>query len=133
MNKDPWSIAYSIIANKLKTGNIISVKKIDGFMIIDWQEIADKIIKSLFLEDKAIVSDRLPTAEENAIELDKIKEYINILKPNKSLALERMKTEIYQKICDITIPLLTQIINNCFKREYFSTQHKKAELCLIYI
>jgi len=52
-------VQYSIIANKLKTGNIMSIKKIDGFMIIDWQEIADKIIKSLFLKDKAIVSDSL--------------------------------------------------------------------------
>jgi hypothetical protein len=55
MNKDPWFIAYRIVANKLKIGNIISVKKIDGFMIIGWQKTADEIIKSLFLE--AIVGD----------------------------------------------------------------------------
>jgi len=44
-----------------------------------------------------------------------------------------MKVEIYQKASDITAPLLTQIINDCFKKKYFLAQHKKAELSLIYI
>jgi hypothetical protein len=39
----------------------------------------NEIIKSLFVENNdAIVSNRLPTVEESAIELDKIKTYEDI-------------------------------------------------------
>jgi len=39
MNRDPWSITYRIVANKLKTGNIMStIKKADGSMTAGWQE-----------------------------------------------------------------------------------------------
>jgi len=47
---------YKIVANKLKTGNIMStIRKADGTMTIDWQETADEIIKDLFLEDNEAV------------------------------------------------------------------------------
>jgi hypothetical protein len=89
-NKNPWSISYRIAANKLKTGNIMStLKKTNGSMTIG-QETADEIIKNLFLE----AIRRLPTAEENSIELDEVKRYINILKLKLRVGI---KTEIYQQ------------------------------------
>jgi hypothetical protein len=37
-----------------------TIKKADEFMIADWEEIADEMIKRLFLkDDEAVVSDRL--------------------------------------------------------------------------
>jgi len=54
------------------------------------QETADEIIKNLFLE----AIRRLPTAEENSIELDEVKRYINILKLKLRVGI---KTEIYQQ------------------------------------
>jgi len=57
------------------------LKKTNESMTIRGQETANKIIKSLFL--KTIVNDKLPIAEESAVELYQIKGYINILKPNK--------------------------------------------------
>jgi hypothetical protein len=61
MNRDPWSITYRIVANKLKTGNIMStIKKADESMTEGWQETADEIIKCLFLkDDKALKGGRL--------------------------------------------------------------------------
>jgi len=52
---------YRIVANKLKTGNIMfSIKKANETMTTDWQETADEIIKGLFLKDnEAVVGDRL--------------------------------------------------------------------------
>ncbi|KAH0950376.1 hypothetical protein HN011_009114, partial [Eciton burchellii] len=134
-NRDPWSITYRIIANKLKTGNIMStIKKADGSMIAGWQKTANEVIKSLFLKDyEALEGDRLPIEKEDSVELSEIREYIHTLKPNKS-GPDGIKAEIYQKIysADIIALFLTQIINDCFKKGYFLTQHKKAELFLIY-
>ncbi|KAH0947452.1 hypothetical protein HN011_006429 [Eciton burchellii] len=104
MNRDPWSITYRIVANKLKTGNIMFIiKKTDGSMTAGWQETANEIIKCLFLKDEALEEDRLSTEEEDVVET-----------------------------FDITAPILIQIINDCFRKGYFPTQHKKAELFLIY-
>ncbi|KAH0951452.1 hypothetical protein HN011_011264 [Eciton burchellii] len=133
MNTDPWSITYGIVANKLKTGNIISIKKADGSMTAGWQEIANEIIKCLFLkDDEALEGDRLSTEEEDVVEVSEIREYIHTLKPNKPPGPDGIKAKIYQKTSDITAPFLTQIINDCFRKRYFPTQHKKAELSLIY-
>jgi hypothetical protein len=133
MNTDPWSITYGIVANKLKTGNIISIKKADGSITAGWQEIANEIIKCLFLkDDEALEGDRLSTEEEDVVEVSEIREYIHTLKPNKSPGPDGIKAKIYQKTSDITAPFLTQIINDCFRKGYFPTQHKKAELSLIY-
>jgi hypothetical protein len=53
MNRDPWSITYRIVANKLKTENIMStIKKADRSMTAGWQETANEIIKYLFLKDE---------------------------------------------------------------------------------
>jgi len=133
MNRDPWSIMYRIVANKLKTGNIMStIKKADGSMTEDWQETANEI-KCLFLkDDEALKRDRLSTEEEDVVEVSEIREYIHALKPNKAPGLDGIKAEIYQKTSDITAPFPTQIINDCFRKGYFPTQHKKAELSLIY-
>jgi hypothetical protein len=134
MNRDPWSITYRIVANKLKTGNIMFIiKKTDGSMTAGWQETANEIIKCLFLkDDEALEEDRLSTEEEDVVEVSEIKEYIHTLKANKAPSPDGIKTEIYQKTSDITAPFLIQIINDCFRKEYFPTQHKKAELSLIY-
>jgi hypothetical protein len=75
--------------------------------------------------------DRLFTEEEDVLEVSEIREYIHTLKPNKASSPDVIKAEIYKKTSDITAPFLTQIINDCFKRRYFSTQHKKAKLSLI--
>jgi hypothetical protein len=64
--------------------------------------------------------------------VSKIRKYIHTLKPNKRPGPDGIKAEIYQKTFDITAPFLTQIINHCFRKGYFPTQHKKAELSLIY-
>jgi len=61
-----------------------------------------------------------------------IERYIDSLKPNKAPGPDGIKTEIYQKTSDITASLLSQIINDCFKKGYFPAQHKKSELSLIY-
>jgi hypothetical protein len=107
MNRDPWSITYRIIANKQKTSNIISpIKKADGFTIVSWQETADESIKNLFLEDledEAIVADRMPIEEENAIEVYEIKGYIDTLKSNTTSSPDGIKAEIYKQTSDITI------------------------------
>jgi len=40
---------YRIVANKLKTGNIMStIKKPDRSMTTDWQKTTDEIIKAYF-------------------------------------------------------------------------------------
>jgi hypothetical protein len=124
MNRDPWSIMYRIVANKLKTGNIMStIKKADGSMTEGWQETANEIIKCLFLkDDEALKGDRLSTEEEDIVEVSEIREYIHALKPNKAPGPDGIKAEIYQKISDITAPFLTQIINDCFRKRYFPTQ-----------
>jgi len=131
MNDNPWTIMYRIVANKLKTGNIMSIiKKVDGIITTDWHETANEIIKGLFLEDnEMIVGDRLSITKESAVE---IKRYIDSLKPNKAPGPDGIKAEIYQKTSDITVLLLIQIINDCFKKGYFPAQHKKVELSLIY-
>jgi hypothetical protein len=131
MNRDLWSTTYRIVANELKTGNIMSsIKKADGSMTAGWQETADEIIKSLFLkDDEASVDDRLPIEEEDTVEMSEIREY---MKPNKAPGSDGIKAEIYQKTFDITAPFLTQIINDCFKKGYFPIKHKKAELSIIY-
>jgi len=133
MSRDPWSITYRIVANKLKTGNIMSIiKKADGSMSTGLQETAKEIIKCLFLkDDEALEGDRLFTEEEDVVEVSEIREYIHTLKPNK-VGINGIKAEIYEKTSDITAPFLIQIINDCFKKGYFPTQHKKAELSLIY-
>jgi len=52
MNRNPWSITYRIVANKLKTGNIMStIKKADGSMTAGLQETANEMIKCLFLKN----------------------------------------------------------------------------------
>jgi hypothetical protein len=80
--------------------------------------------------------DRLSTEEEDVVEVSEIREYIHTLKPNKAPNKapdpDGIKAEIYQKTSDITAPLLIQIINDYFRKGYFFTQHKKAELSLIY-
>jgi hypothetical protein len=75
---------------------------------------------------------RLSTEEKDAVDVSEIREYIHTLKPNKAPGSDGIKAEIYQKTSDITAPFLTQIINDCFKKGYFPTQHKKAELSLMY-
>jgi hypothetical protein len=107
-------------------------KKADGSMTAGWQETANEIIKCLFLKDnKALEGARLPLEEEDVVEMNEIKEYIHTLKPNKAPGPDRIKAEIYQRTSDITAPFLTQIINDCYRKGYFPTQHKKAELSLI--
>jgi len=44
------------------------------------------------------VGDRLPIAEESAIEIHKIKRHIDSLKPRKVSGPDGIKAEIYQKI-----------------------------------
>jgi hypothetical protein len=108
-----------------------TIKKADGSMTAGWQETANEIIKCLFLKDyEALEGDRLSTEEED-VEVSEIREYIHTLKPNKAPGPDGIKAEIYQKTSDITAPFLTQIIND-FRKGYFPTQHKKAELSLIY-
>jgi len=75
---------------------------------------------------------RLCTEEEDVVDVSEIREYIHALKPNKAPGPDGIKAEIYQKTSDITAPFLTQIITDCFKQRHFPTQHKKAELSLIY-
>jgi len=134
MNRDPWSITYRIVVNKLKTGNIMTtIKKADGSMTAGWQETANKMIKCLFLkDDEALESGRLCTEEEDVVEVSEIREYIHVLKPNKAPGPDGIKAEIYKKTSDITAPFLTQIINDCYKQRHFPTQHKKVGLPLIY-
>jgi hypothetical protein len=68
---------------------------------------ANEIMNNLFLkENEAIVNDKLPTAEADATELNKIEEYIKTLKPNKTPSSNRFKTKIYQKTSDISASLL---------------------------
>jgi hypothetical protein len=66
------------------------------------------------------------------LEMSEIREYIHTLKLNKAPGPNGIKAEIYQKTSDMTAPFLAQIINDCFRKRYFPTQHKKAELSLIY-
>jgi len=88
-------------------------------MTIGWQEIADEIIKSLFLKDnEAIVGDRLLTAEENAIELDEIRRYIKTLRLNKASSSDEIKKYIRKPL--LYNGTVSEIINDCFQREYFS-------------
>jgi len=73
---------------------------------------ADEIMSSLFLKkNKAIVGDRLLTAKTDAIELNKAKEYIKTLRFNKVWVQTESKPKYIRKF------RLTQIINDCFKRE----------------
>jgi len=56
-------------------------------------------MKGLFLEDnEAVIGDRLPIAEESAVEIYKIKRHIDSLKSRKVLGPDGIKAEIYQKI-----------------------------------
>jgi len=64
MNDNPWNIMYRIVANKLKTGTIMStIKKADRSITTDWQETADEIIKGLFLEDNEAVVGKIAYSE----------------------------------------------------------------------
>jgi hypothetical protein len=69
MKRDPWFIAHRIVANKLITGNMSTVKKADGSMTADWQETVNEMIKCLFLKDEALEADRLCTEEEDVVEV----------------------------------------------------------------
>jgi hypothetical protein len=60
-----------------------TIKKANEFMIADWEEIADEMIKRLFLkDDEAVVSDRLSIEKDSAVEVYEIKGYIHTLKLN---------------------------------------------------
>jgi hypothetical protein len=134
MNRDPWSITYRIVANKLKTGNIMStIKKADGSMpTAGWQETANEIMKCLFLkDDEALEGDRLSTEEEDVVEVNEIREYIHTLKPNKAPGPDGIKVEVYKKTSDITAPFLTQKINDCFERN-ISLHNTRKQSCLSY-
>jgi len=115
---------YPIVADKLKTGNFMfTVKKANGSMTNNWQETADEIMNGLFLkEDEAMIGDRPTTV--GAVELNEIKEYIKRTRANKLPGPERIKAEIRQKSSDITALLLTEIINNCFKKRCFAMQKR---------
>jgi len=122
------------MANKLKIDNIMStVKKADRCMTIRWQEIANEIIKGIFLKDNEMVvcDNYVLIAEESAIRLNEIEGYIKILKPNKPPGPDGIKAEIYQGTSDITALFLIQIIKDFSERGYFPTHHE-AELSLIY-
>ncbi|KAH0952843.1 hypothetical protein HN011_003092 [Eciton burchellii] len=69
MKRDPWFVAHRIVANKLITGNMSTVKKADGSMTADWQETVNEMIKCLFLKDEALEGDRLCTEEEDVVEM----------------------------------------------------------------
>jgi len=110
-----------------------TIKKTDRSITAGWQESANEMIKCLFLEnDEALEGSRLCTKEEDVVEVSEIREYIHALKPNKALDPDGVRAKIYQKTSDMTALFLTQVINDCFKNGYFLTQHKKAELSLIY-
>jgi hypothetical protein len=95
MNRDPWSIRYRIVANELKSGNIM---KADGSMTAGWQETANEIIKCLFLKyDEALEGNRLSIEKQDVVEMNKIKEYIHTLKLNKAPGPDGIKVEIYKK------------------------------------
>jgi len=99
-------------------------------MTTDWQETADEITKSLFLEDdEAVAGDRFPIGRECHGDI-RHKEMHRHIKTKKNPG-SRIKTEICQNTSDTTALLLTQIINDGFKKRYFAAQHKKVGLSLI--
>jgi len=133
MNDNLWTIMYRIVANKLKTGNIMStIKKADGTMTTDWRNCGRNNKRLISRGQRGGNGRQTAYKEESAVEIHEIKRHIETLKPKKAPGPDGIKAEIYQKTFNITAPLLTQIINDCFKKGYFPAQHKKAELSLIY-
>lgn len=143
-NKDPWSIPYKIVRDKIKKNEIVtSVILKDGSNTKTWEETIKAFIdKCVSKNDKTIetnvhkriireVEEYKNYNLENVITMNEIGTAINKLKNNTAPGIDKFTTEIIKQVWNTIPNSMYNILNNCMRNKVFPRLWKKSKLKII--
>lgn len=143
-NKDPWSIPYKIVRDKIKKDEIItSLTLMDGTNTCTWEDtIKSFLSKCAPKDDKTMENEMhgkiLATIKEykncnveNEITMEEINRAIIKLKNKTAPGTDRFTTEIIKQIWSEKPQIIYYILNNCIKNKIFPRLWKISKLKII--
>lgn len=143
-NKDPWSIPYKIIRDKIKRDEVItSLKLSDGTNTNTWKDTMSSFLaKCVPKDDKQNKSDRhkqildeskryINCNMENIITMQEINNAIIKLKNNKAPGVDKFTAEIIKQVWKENPQIIYNLLNNCFREEIFPDLWKVTRLKVI--
>lgn len=143
-NKDPWSMPYKIIRDKIKEPEIMSSLVLpDGTITSSWKESASALINKCIPKDnkeiegichqeiKMKISSYKNQNIENMIFFDEIDLAIKKLKNNTAPGFDKFTSEIIKEFWKSCPDVIMIMLNNCFKNCIFPKEWKKAQLKII--
>lgn len=143
-NRDPWSLVYKIIRNKLNKETFLSALRLpSGELTTSWRDTADKLLYKCVPKDmtedeteeqkeiKKKINLYHNSNLEPEISLDEISASLNKCKKHKAPGIDRFPSELIIELWNIDNNIIYNLYNNCMKNSYFPNEWKHAKLKII--